>query len=69
MRSRRHERRLEGWRQRGLVRRTAEVLSGKALAQRNLRMGLTLAAVCAFMFTAAIVSGVLAHIARAIDVK
>lgn len=56
---RRRETRIEGWRRRGLVRRELEETGD--LARRNARLGLTLAGVCAFMFAAAIVGGILAH--------
>lgn len=59
---RRREMRLQGWRDRGLVRRSygRDALPQATLARRNLRLGLTLGAVCAFMFTAAIIASVLA---------
>lgn len=63
---RQHEMRLHGWRNRGLVRRPygRDALPRSTLARRNLRLGLTLGVICAFMFTAAIVAGVLAHMAN-----
>lgn len=63
---RRHEMRLHGWRNRGLVRRPygRDALPHSTLARRNLRLGLTLGVICAFVFTAAIVAGVLAHMAN-----
>ena len=59
---RRREMRLDGWRDRGLVRRPygGDALPRSALARRNLRLGLTLGGICAFMFAAAIVAGMLA---------
>lgn len=62
----RHEMRLHRWRDRGLVHRPygRDALPHGTLARRNLRLGLTLGGICAFMFTAAIVAGVLAHMAN-----
>ncbi len=62
----RHENRLHGWRSRGFVRRPygRDALPRSTLARRNVRLGLILGGICAFMFTAAIVSGVLAHVAH-----
>jgi len=61
----RRETREQGWRSRGLERRPYgnDALPRGTLVQRNLRLGLILGGICAFMFTAAIVSGVLAHMA------
>ncbi len=56
----RSERRQEAWRRRGLGAREKEPRTGRIRAHRNLRLALTLAAVCAFMFAAAIMGGVLA---------
>ena len=60
---RRHEVRLQGWRSRGFERRPhgRDALPRGTLARRNLRLGLTLGGICVFLFTAAIVAGVLAH--------
>jgi len=59
---RRREMRLHEWRSRGFERRPygRDALPPSTLARRNLRLGLTLGGICAFMFTAAIVAGVLA---------
>ena len=59
---RRREMRLHEWRGRGFERRPygRDALPPSTLARRNLRLGLTLGGICAFMFTAAIVAGVLA---------
>ena len=59
---RRRELRLHEWRDRGFERRPygRDALPRGTLARRNLRLGLTLGGICAFMFTAAIVAGVLA---------
>ncbi len=60
----RHEARLHGWRSRGLSAAHALDASASApLAKRNARLGLILAGVGLFMFAAAIVSGVLVHLA------
>jgi len=56
----RSERRQEAWRRRGLGAREEAPQTGRVRARRNLRLAITLAAVCAFMFAAAIVGGVLA---------
>ena len=60
---RQRELRLERWRKRGLARRELDGATGDrdARALRNVRLGLTLGGVCAFMFAAAIVAGILAH--------
>lgn len=58
---RRQESRREGWRRRGVVRRPERGAPGGTLAWRNQRLGLALAGVCAFMFAAAIVGGILSH--------
>jgi putative membrane protein len=59
---RRREMRLQLWRRRG-VRRPygADALSASALARRNARLGVTLGIVCALMFAAAIIAGILAQ--------
>lgn len=59
---RRREMRLQEWRNRGFDRRPygRDALPQSTLARRNLRLGLTLGGICAFMFTAAIIAGVLA---------
>lgn len=59
---RRREMRLQEWRDRGFDRRPygRDALPQSTLARRNLRLGLTLGGICAFMFTAAIIAGVLA---------
>ncbi|MGH8310897.1 MAG: hypothetical protein ACRETX_14015, partial [Steroidobacteraceae bacterium] len=59
---RRHESQLDGWRRRGFARQEFVPAPGSTLARRNVRLGLTLAGICAFMFAAAIVAGVLAHL-------
>ena len=58
----RREVRLQGWRNRGFSRRpyADDALPQSTLARRNLRLGLTLGGICAFMFAAAIIAGVLA---------
>jgi putative membrane protein len=63
---RRREMRLHEWRTRGFERRPygSDALPHSTLARRNLRLGLTLGVICAFAFTAAIVAGVLAHLAN-----
>lgn len=60
---RRHELRLEGWRHRGIARREFNdaICHQDTRRLRNMRLGLTLGGVCAFMFAAAIVAGILAH--------
>jgi len=57
----RRELHLQTWRQRGLGRPPSAPLTAPVRDRRNLRLALTLAAVCAFMFAAAIMSGILAH--------
>lgn len=57
----RNESREEVWRRRGLARGSSAPESGSTLARRNLRLGLTLAGICAFMFAAAFIGGILAH--------
>jgi putative membrane protein len=54
------ERRQEAWRRRGVAARAEAPQPAGVRARRNLRLALTLVAVCAFMFAAAIVGGVLA---------
>lgn len=56
----RQESRADGWRRRGLVRRKQEIATGDVLARRNLKLGLMLAAVGAFMFSAVFAGGWLA---------
>lgn len=56
----RREARHEAWRRRGLARSVPAAGERGTLARRNLRLALTLAAVCAFMFAAAFVGGMLA---------
>ncbi|HEX5476342.1 MAG TPA: cytochrome c oxidase assembly protein [Burkholderiales bacterium] len=58
---RRQELRLEGWRRRGFIRKASLPRAGRTPERNNLRLGLALAGIGAFMFVAVVVAGILAH--------